>query len=171
MNERNKSRNPYDVKVIALGKACKPAKSLASFMGGDTTEFDSEVILQCKQRKLGYSIVKVGAIVEDDAPIPSSVRDRSITASSAKLAPAEEALALPLYQAPIVFTTSRVENSEVTRKSVAVEALLRSATYPHMNSTIAVLSAAGNGAANEVLDNDWDDEFLKVSASQYSNRQ
>jgi len=63
--------------VIALGKACKPPKSVGSFMAGDTTELDSEVILECQQRKLAYNIVKVGRIIDDIAPIPKDSRIRS----------------------------------------------------------------------------------------------
>jgi hypothetical protein len=46
-----------NIKVVAVGKATKQPKSLSSMLGGDSTEFDAEVVLQCKKRGLGYGII------------------------------------------------------------------------------------------------------------------
>jgi hypothetical protein len=77
-------------------------------------------------------------------------------------------VALPLYRSPVVFTSSRVEQSEATCVGVAVEALLRSAGHPNQNSTISVLSSDSDresdrdSAVPVPSDDQWDDEFLKV---------
>jgi hypothetical protein len=139
MNEANK--NGKSVKVVAVGKATKQPKSLSSLLGGDSTEFDAEVVLQCKKRGLGYGIIKVGNLIEDDIPLPSNLRDRSSKEVKA-LTPEEEVFAQPVYESPLLFTSSRVEYIEVTRMSVAVDALLRSAGHPLMNSTTSVLTSS-----------------------------
>lgn len=165
MNDRNRrGGQDNNIKVVAIGKATKQPKSLASFLGGETTEFDSEVILQCKQRQLGYSIVKIGSILGDDAPMPSGLRDRSTkdVFVTSKLSKDEEAAAAPLYQSPLIFTTSRVEQSEVTRLTVAVDALLRSAGHLFNNATVSVLSQADAAGDTLPTDEQWDDQFLKL---------
>ena len=91
MKECNRSGN-LNIKVIAVDKATKPSKSLGSFLGGETTDFDSEVILQCKSRGLGYAIVKVGTIIGDEVPLPANVRSRAVQGQ--KLSKEEEEVAL-----------------------------------------------------------------------------
>ena len=164
MNERNKSTKSYDVKIVAMTLATKPPKSLASFFGGDNTELDSEVILQCQQRGLGYAVVKVGAIVPDESAAAlaraGKVKSRSASALLPTLPAAEEEVAVNIPPVPIAFTSSRVEASEYTTVSVAVEALLRSSTHPQTNSSIAVLSADSLGRMP--TEAEWDDEFLRI---------
>jgi hypothetical protein len=166
MNDRNRrGGQDNNIKVVAIGKATKQPKGLASFLGGETTDFDSEVILQCKQRQLGYSVVKFGSILGDDAPMPTGLRDRSTkdVFGTSTLSKEEEAAAAPLCQSPVTFTSSRVEQSEVTRLTVAVDALLRSADHPFNNSTISVLSQPGAAGADALpTDEQWDDQFLKL---------
>lgn len=138
MKECNKSGN-LNIKIVTVGKASKQVKSLTSFLGGENTEFDAEVILQCKQRGLGYGIIKVGTLINDDSPV-SSPRDRAPTGP--KLSGPELEVAQAEYINPVLFTSSRVEPGEFTRISLAVDAVLRSAAHPLMNSTISVLSSA-----------------------------
>lgn len=159
MIERNKSPKSYNVKVVALAQACKQPRSLMSFFGGDNTDLDSEIILQCQKRQLGYAIIKVGSIASDEAAAPGNVKSRSAWATKAELSQAEEEMAAPIPAAPVVFTSSRVEPVEYTRVSVAVEALLRASTHPQTNSSIAVLSA---DLSRVPTDEEWDDEFLRI---------
>lgn len=140
MKECNRSGN-LNIKIITVGKASKQVKSLTSFLGGENTEFDNEVILQCKQRGLGYGIIKVGTLIHDTSAA-SSQRDR--TPKGPKLSPPELEVAQAEYTNPVLFTSSRVEPGEFTRISLAVDAVLRSAAHPVMNSTIAVLSSASS---------------------------
>jgi hypothetical protein len=140
MKECNKSGN-LNIKIITVGKASKQVKSLTSFLGGENTEFDAEVILQCKSRGLGYGIIKVGTLINDDSPV-SSPRDRA--PKGPKLSGPELEVAQADYVNPVLFTSSRVEPGEFTRLSLAVDALLRSAAHPIMNSTISVLSSASS---------------------------
>ena len=149
MKECNNGGNS-NIKIIAVGKATRQPKSISSFLGGENTEFDSEVILQCKQRGLGYSIVKVGTIIGDNVPLPSGLRDRDRSTGSGagsgtalKLSSVELEVAQKEYNSPVLFagSSSRVELGEVTRLSLAVDAVLRSATHPLMNSTTTVLSS------------------------------
>lgn len=167
MSERNKSasRTPrFNVKIVALAQATKQPKSfMTSLMGGgDATDFDSEVILQCQKRQLAYAIVKAGGILADSAPAPdaSKVKSRSVKATASPLSNEEEQVASLLPATPVVFTSSRVDVTEYTRTSVAVEALLRSAAHPQTNSSISVLSADNLDRAPTDLE--WDDEFLRI---------
>lgn len=164
MNERNKSTKSYDIKIVAMTQATKQPKSLASFFGGDNTELDSEVILQCQQRGLGYAVVKVGVIVPDDSATAlartGKVKSRSAVALLPTLPAGEQEMAVNIPAVPIAFTSSRVEASEYTTVSVAVEALLRFSTHPQTNSSIAVLSADALGRTP--TDAEWDDEFLRI---------
>lgn len=161
VEELNRSQRDTRIKVVALGKASKPPKSAMSFMAGDTTELESEVILECKQRKLPYNIIKVGRIIGDDERLPDNIRIRSIADSSIPVIEEDAAIAKPLYRNPIIFSNSKIiEYSECTRISVASEALLRSVGHPHRNATVTVLSSTENpGIPSEA---DWEDEFLKI---------
>lgn len=138
MKECNRSGN-LNIKVVTIGKASKQVKSLTSFLGGENTEFDAEVILQCKQRGIGYGIIKVGTLINDDSAV-SSPRDRG--QKGPKLSDPEMEVAQPDFINPVLFTSSRVEPGEFTRISLAVDAVLRSAAHPLMNSTISVISSA-----------------------------
>ena len=138
MKESNKNGN-VNIKVVALCKATKQSKGIASFLGGENTELDSEVILQCKSRGLGYAVVKVGSLIDDMSPCPP-LRERS--PKGPKYSKEEEEITQTAYTSPVLFTSSRVEESEVTRLSLAVEAVLRSAAHPVMNSTIAVITSS-----------------------------
>ena len=138
MKESNKNGN-VNIKVVALCKATKQPKGIASILGGENTELDSEVILQCKSRGLGYAVVKVGSLIDDISPCPP-LRER--TPKGPKYSKEEEEITQSVYSSPVLFTSSRVEESEVTRLSQAVEAVLRSAAHPVMNSTIAVITSS-----------------------------
>ena len=50
---------------------------MGSFLTGDTTELDSEIILECQQRGLAYNIIRVGRIIDDVETLPKDVRRRS----------------------------------------------------------------------------------------------
>jgi len=159
MNERNKSSSNYNPKVVALCKATKQAKSLGSLLSGDSTDFDSELILKCTQRGIGYTIIKVGNVIDDDKEITANVKRRSLLSQLKPLTKKEEERVVsPVPPSSIVFTRSRIEASECTRRTVAKEALLRAAVYPNNNSTISVVS----DQLGPVTDAEWDDEFLKL---------
>jgi hypothetical protein len=142
MKESNKNGN-VNIKVVALCKATKQSKGIASFLGGENTELDSEIILQCKSRGLGYAVIKVGSLIDDISPCPP-LRERS--PKGPKYSKEEEEITQAVYSSPVLFTASRVEESEVTRLSLAVEAVLRSAAHPVMNSTISVITSSTSPA-------------------------
>jgi hypothetical protein len=145
------------IKVVFMDYAAKEVKGLASFLTGDTTELSSELILQCNQRGLGYGVVKFGKIVNDGAD--GVGRDGYVTDSSSFGQP-QSAGPDPRYSAPLVFTSSKhIEAMEVTRVSVAAEALFRSASHPQMNSTVTVLSTKD---MRKPTNSDWEDEFLRI---------
>ena len=161
MNERNKSNSNYNPKVVALCKATKQAKSLGSLLTGDSTDFDSELILKCTQRGIGYTIIKVGNVIDDDKEIAANVKRRSLLSQLKPLTKKEEERVVsPVPPSSIVFTRSRIEASECTRRTVVKEALLRAAVYPNNNSTISVVS--DQLVLVPVTDTEWDDEFLKL---------
>ena len=142
MKESNKNGN-VNIKVVALCKATKQSKGIASFLGGENTELDSEIILQCKSRGLGYAVIKVGSLIDDVSPCPP-LRERS--PEGPKYSKEEEEITQAVYSSPVLFTSSRVEESEATRLSLAVEAVLRSAAHPVMNSTISVITSSTSPA-------------------------
>ena len=161
-------------------------------MTGDTTDFESEVVLLCRQRGLDCNLVKTGRLIADDEEIPSNVRSRSPyqlrseTVSSSSSGVEDDmklsgVVARPRVESPVVLhADSRVvESSECTRQSVAAEALLRAAVHPHRNASIVALSnpfsmdsnvdvKAGVGAEGGVrhsimpTDEEWQDELLKL---------
>ena len=158
MVEKNNRQD--SAKVVTLGRATKEPKSLMSFMSGDTTEFESEVILQCGQRGIGYGVVKVANIIADADSYPTGAKTRSIKYSLSALKSEDEARTTSqVPDSPMVVTRSRVEFTEVTRTSVAVNALLRLAVYPNANSTVSVLSTDCTRAPTDA---EWDDELLKI---------
>jgi hypothetical protein len=65
----------------------------------------------------------VGNLIEDNVLLPSNLRDRSCKEIKA-LTAEEEIFAQPVYESPLLFTSSRVEYVEVTRMSVAVSAYI-----------------------------------------------
>ena len=150
MNLSNRSQDNYNVKVVVMDNATKESKGIASMIGGGASDLGSEVILQCQQRKLDYAVMKMGEIIKDSETFPVNTRLKSRKTedkdSNTKVS--------------IAFTRSRVESSEVTKVSVAVEALLRSASHPQSNSTISLVSIE---PTNEMpTDEEWDDEFLRI---------
>ncbi len=149
---RKKSSDSYPVKVVVMDRATIQKKSFASMLGGSTFELGNNAILQCKARNLNYAIVKVGKVIDDDMVFPSNerLRPEKIDVSSNKMS----------RDIPFVFTQSRVEASEVTKTTTAVDALLRSASHPQTNSTISVVSI--DAVDREVTDEEWDDEFLRI---------
>lgn len=170
--EASKSTRDVPIKVVALGMACKPPKSVASMLFGteeDNTALEDEVVLQCLQRGLSYNIIKVGRVIDDDQSIPPDVKSRSIESQSIVLTNEDKPNAQPLYQNPVVFTRSNtVESSEVTKLTIAAQALMRAVVHPHRNATVSVLSAAtienDNHASSfrEPMEVEWADEFLKL---------
>ena len=176
--EASKSTRDVPIKVVALGAACKPPKSVASMLFGseeDSTALEDEVVLQCLQRGLSYNIIKVGRVIDDDQLIPPDVKSRSIESQSIVLTNEDKPNAQPLYQNPVVFTRSNtVESSEVTKLTIAAQALMRAVVHPHRNATVSVLSAAtiedNNHASSssssfpfrEPMEVEWADEFLKL---------
>jgi hypothetical protein len=101
-------------------------------MTGEGTELVDEVVLECKQRRLPYNIVRVGRIIEDGECLADNLRERSDTQNSVAVAQADEGFARPLYASPIVVSGGRrYEVGESTRVSVASEAVLRAVSHPH----------------------------------------
>jgi len=144
MKIKEARRDMNSIKITCLGKASSPSRGAASFLMGDTTDFDSEFVLQCQQRNLVYLMLKVGETVPADTVIsPEDVSIKSATG-------------------PVLIRTSPSKsagNSGKTRVSDATEALLRSVGHPTAgNCTITVLSTAHT----EVSGEDWDNEFLKT---------
>jgi hypothetical protein len=176
--EASKSSRDVPIKVVALGTACKPPKSVASMLFGteeDNTALEDEVVLQCLQRGLSYNIIKVGRVIDDDQSIPPDVKSRSIESQSIVLTNEDKPNAQPLYQNPVVFTRSNtVESSEVTKLTIAAQALMRAVVHPHRNATVSVLSAAtieddnhassssSSSSFREPMEVEWADEFLKL---------
>lgn len=175
--EASKSTRDVPIKVVALGMACKPPKSVASMLFGtedDDTAVEDEVVLQCLQRGLSYNIIKVGRVIDDDQLIPPDIKSRSIESQSIVLTNEDKPAAQPLYQNPVVFTRSNtVESSEVTKLTIAAQALMRAVVHPHRNATVSVLSAATIDDDQASVDNscssfrepmevEWADEFLKL---------
>lgn len=176
VSEASKSTRDVPIKVVALGMACKPPKSVASMLFGteeDNTALEDEVVLQCLQRGLSYNIIKVGRVIDDDLSIPPDVKSRSIESQSIVLNNEDKPNAQPLYQNPVVFTrSSSVESSEVTKLTIAAQALMRAVVHPHRNATVSVLSAAtiedenhafsSSPSFREPMEVEWADEFLKL---------
>ncbi len=154
-------RKQHLVKIIALGKACQPRKALGSFLLGDTTDFESEIILECKQRNLAYNIIKVGRVIGEDEPIFASVKYRGVNKQSLQPPTGQEKGARTIPESPIVFTFSPIiESTECTRVNVAAEALLRATTHPHRNVTVSLLSS--QLVSRPPTDIEWNDEFVKL---------
>lgn len=154
MNEMNRQQSP--IKVITLSKACKPPKSAASILTGDTTDLESEVILQCTQRQLFYNIIKVGKLISDTDAVPVNIKNRALAAKFSQSTAGRD-----IISSPLVITDSKIiEYNECTKHSIAAEALLRASTIAHRNASVSVLSVPG--VESMPTDIDWNDEFLKV---------
>ena len=160
------NNRPY-VKVVALGAAAKSSKSAASFLVGDTTDFESEVVLQCERRGLGYTIVKIGEVIGDEEGIGTSRRPRG--ASARQLVPPETStemeVAWALPRQTISIERRSVKPTEATRVTAAVEALMRAATHPTGNCSYSVLSVDPVGDSRDTLlpdDEEWADELIKA---------
>jgi hypothetical protein len=161
MNDQKRRYVDQPAKIMWYGSAIKQQKSIASFLTGDTTDMDSEFILQCQQRGLRYLSVLTGGIISDDAPYPSSARRRSSyeQIDSSSSSDASKPQSQSSSSSVLVLMKKSVEASECTRVSVASEALYRAASHPNGNSTITVLSTESNQAATDEI---WDDEFQKI---------
>ena len=85
---------------------------------------DEEVLLQCTQRSLPFTVVKVGQVLSDDKKWQVSDRTKGRVEKDS----------------PLVFARpgSVVEYSEVTGVTIAAEALLRATGHPHRNATFSV---------------------------------
>ncbi|KAJ1439702.1 hypothetical protein B484DRAFT_443825 [Ochromonadaceae sp. CCMP2298] len=142
------------IKVVVLGKACKQARSVGQLLLGDTSDLETEVILQCKQRSLSYGVVKVGRVVGDEEQI-AEVKAEYREAIQVR----PEDNPKPLWVSPVFVTRSRVEAAECTREADAAEALLRAAVNTHRNATFSVLS---QGSAGDPSEGDWADQFMKA---------
>jgi len=170
LSEQSKSTDAYPIKVVVCAKGMKEGKGLASLLGGDTFDLESETVLLCNQRGFGYSVVKVGNIVDDDVPITTEgslfkrLRE-SLTSKTTTVTkyPVNEAVEKAVLRRPLLVSSSRVDVTESTRVGVAVEGLLRMASYPLQNSTLSVLSSASSDEASVgPSSEDWDDELLRL---------
>ena len=197
VTERNKVSDPYPVKIVTLVKGNKESKSIASLIGGDTFDLENECILLCNQRNLNYAIVKTGQVVDDSSNIVTEgntykrlkdeISDKTV---SNKYPSNAQHIVDSILSRPFLLTTSRIDVSEVTWVSVAVEGLLRLASYPILNTTLGLVStpstssstsstspstspstsstitsgssASGNSANIAVTQEDWDDELVKL---------
>lgn len=169
LSEQSKSSDSHPIKVVVCAKGMKESKGLASLLGGDTFDLESETVLLCNQRNFGYSIVKVGNVVDDDAQITvegslfKRLRESitSKTPATTTKYPAQEAVEKAVLRRPFLVSTSRVDVTESTRVGVAVEGLLRMASYPLQNSTLSVISAPGESNVAPSSE-EWDDELLRL---------
>lgn len=164
--------NRPPIRLVALGRAYRPKKSVASFLVGDTADFESEVILQCERRGLGYTIVCTGDIVPDQGPLGEGAnagpRRRGIVGRQVVVPsnPQEEDIAWPLPAQTLSIERGTVQPSEPTRLSTGVEGLLRAATTPvSANCSFAVLSLDDptSVSSSRLLtpDEEWADELSK----------
>lgn len=176
-HEMKRSQQP--IKVVSLGKASKVARSVGSYLVGDTTDFDSEVILECSQRQLGYQIVQVGKVVEDITALDArNIKYRGVDRFLPPLA--TNAGARSIQVPSVTFTNSKIiEANEVTSADIAAEALLRAVSSSHRNGTIAVLSVLPQPSATPIVsavatnapnDEEWNDEFLKLDGPELLRR-
>eukprot|EP01041_Mallomonas_annulata_P000212 gene212-381_t len=142
MKARDGNSDANNIKVLCLGKAMKKSRGAASFLMGDDTDFESDLILQCQQRSLPYLVVKVGDIVADDVNI------NNVSTSP------------PNDPPPVTIKMTSQSSSGSTRVSHASEALLRAVSHPTAGNTTIVVMSTGKG---QPTDAQWDDEFLKTS--------
>jgi hypothetical protein len=163
MEERNSSPEPYAVKVVVLAQGNKEKKSVASLLMGDTFDLESESVLLCSQRGFAHAVVKVGKLIgdgsEDAVAEGSTVRRirESLRLSDRDTSPTVERV----LGSPIVLSTSRVDVTECTRVTAAVQAMLRAANYPLQNTSFAILSTPASGGT-EVSQEVWNDEFGRL---------
>ena len=171
MKEREKNSDIQNIKVIALGKAISTSRGAASFLMGDTTDIDDEIILKCQKRLFGYFIVKVGEVIPDDSRITTSAEK-----SSSDYSPILSSIPFNLKVNTLSSSSASV-NSKV-RVSDACEALLRGVAYPTAGNCTVTLSSrdpvapgtdvssssASPGYASKMLSKEeyWDDELLKT---------
>eukprot|EP01039_Chlorochromonas_danica_P005950 gene5948-6552_t len=156
------SRREEAIKVVVMTKACKPPRSVASLLLGDNTDLGNEVILECKLRGLGYTVVQVGRVIDDLDPVPANVRYRG-----PKVALVDQLSSSPsphLLRPIAIAVGGSAEASEVTRSGIAAEGLLRAASLPFRNATFSLFSAPLQGADNlrTATNEEWDDEFVKL---------
>ena len=153
VTDRSSSQNLQPIRVVALGSAVTDKKSIASILGGDVSDMNSEIVLQCKKRGFGYSLIKVGEVMSSEKAAKGA-RELNLAFSIS-----DEASRKSGNNNPVLFTRSRVENP-VTKSLVAAEALLRAAGYADGNYSMSVFST---DFSRDPSDDEWDDQFLKVS--------
>lgn len=153
-----------DVKVVALGKASKEIKSISTLFtaASDASSIDSDIIvLQCRQRGLGYCVLNVGKVVADDAKVTGSQSTRPLGKQLTQST--QSGLTLKFDNNPIIFTRSRVETVDVTRIDAAAEAMLRAVGHVSSNYTVNLLSRNIVDSPGRIpSDEEWDDEFVKM---------
>jgi hypothetical protein len=165
---------PPTIKVIFLGRACKPSRSVASFLMGDTTDIESEFILQCTQRQLTYQIVKVGRLVDDSTDTNNNnqnknaikqlqVRNRAVFPMSSSSSSDPLASVSQQLQSPMVLTFSPIiEHNEITKVSHATEALLRAASSSQRNISSVYSLLSIPQLDRQPTTHDWNDELIKL---------
>ena len=163
---RSQAANKQPIRVVALCKAAKESKGLASMItgGSGNEELDGDsVVLQCRSRNFGYCVIKTGKLIDDEANIPANNSPRPLAQKLKQVEPTSISMEA-FGDNPIMFTGSRVEPSEVTKVNIAANALLRAVGYVASNYTINVLSRDILDPINSInpSDKEWNDEFLKT---------
>jgi hypothetical protein len=152
------------VKVVALGKASKEVKSIGAMFtaASDASSIDSDiVVLQCRQRGLGFCVLNVGKVVSDDAKVKGSPSTRPLGKQLSQST--QSGLLLNFDDNPIILTRSRVEPVDVTRIDAAAEAMLRAVGHVSSNYTVNLLSRNIVDSPERIpSDEEWDDEFVKM---------
>ena len=111
VKDRGSLNSPPSIRVVALCKACKESKGIASILlsgsaSGDDAAVESDsIILQSKQRGFGFNVISVGSPVSDDSAIPESQSTRPL---AKKLKQSTSPGITPSYDNnPVIFTKSR----------------------------------------------------------------
>lgn len=163
---RNQAATKQAIRIVALCKAAKESKGLASMITGGSGSEELEgdaVVLQCKSRNFGYCVINTGKLIEDEAQIPPNNSARPLAQKLKQKEPTSTSM-LAYDDNPIMFTNSRVEPNEATKVGIAANSLLRAAGYVASNYTVNVLSRDVLDPVNSLnpSDKEWNDELLKT---------
>lgn len=149
---REEIRDEKNIKVVSIGKAIKPSRGAASFLLGDTTDLDTEILLQCQQRNFGYFIVKHASLLLPNMKFESS--------SSSTTASAKDDFERPFSESPVLLKASESSTPGVTKLEDLTESILRGAGHPWTTNCSLTLLSTSEATAS---DQDWDDQFLKIA--------
>lgn len=150
---REEVRDEKNVKIVAIGKAVKPSRVAASFLLGDTTDLDTEILLQCQQRNFGYFIVKYSSLL-----LPGTKFESSTPTSATK----RDEFERTFVESPVQLKASEssMSNGVVTKLEDLSAAVLRGVGHPWTTNCSMTVISANEATAS---DSDWDDQFLKIA--------